>query len=247
MSLCNLRLSNSGFTLIEVVIMIVIVGIITAVAVIKMSSSLDTSKAENTKVEMEALAAAIVGNAALNSNGARTDFGYVGDIGSLPANLDALVQNPGGYSTWKGPYLDRGNSADAFKKDGWGVNYTYSDTLIRSTGSGANFDKIFAPNSSSLLTNSIQGYLVDASYSMPGTDYTDSLILRLTYPNGSGGMATVTTNPDVRGNFSFSNVPIGNHTLAAIYIPDSDTMRFNVTVTPASTVKLDIIFPHDIW
>jgi general secretion pathway protein G len=239
--------NTAGFTLIEIVIIIVVVGIITAVAVINMSSSLDTSKAENTKAEMEALTAAMVGNPELNADGARTDFGYVGDIGNMPPNLDALVQNPGGYATWQGPYIDRGNGGNTFKQDGWGVDYIYSDTLIRSVGSGSNIDKVVIGNSSLLFSNSVQGYVIDASYSMPGTDFADSLVLRLTYPNGSGGTTTASTNPDLRGNFSFNNVPIGNHNLAAIYIPDSDTMRYTVTVTPGSTVKLDIIFPHDLW
>lgn len=227
---------------------IVIVGIITAVAVINMSKSLDTTKVETTKAELDELAFSIVGNPALMSNGARTDFGYVGDVGSLPPNLDALAQNPGSYSTWKGPYVDRGNNTtDEYKKDGWGINYTFTDTLIRSTGSGSNIDKIYAPNRASLLSNTVTGYLIDASHSMPGTVYDDSLSLRLTYPNGTGGTTTSTTNPDSRGNFTFNNVPIGNHTLTAIYIPDSDTMRYNITVTPNSVVKLDIIFPHDLW
>lgn len=243
----RLKLSDSGFTLIEIVIVIVIIGIITTVAVINMSSSLDTSKTENTKAEMEALAAAIVGNPELNTDGARTDFGYVGDIGSLPPNLDALVQNPGGYSTWQGPYIDRSNNTNAFKQDGWGVDYTYTDTLIRSTGSGSNIEKVFAPSSASLFANTVEGYVIDANYSMPGTDYMDSLVLRLTIPNGSGNMTTASITTDTRGNFSFSNVPVGNHTLTAIYIPDNDTMRYTVTVTPSSTVKLDIIFPHDLW
>lgn len=240
--------AHSGFTLIELVLIIVIVGIITAVAVINMSESLDTAKVEATKSELDALALAIVGNPALTAVGARTDFGYVGDVGSIPPNLDALAQNPGGYATWEGPYIDKGNTTtNEYKKDGWGVDYTFADTLIRSTGSGSNIDKIYAPNRASLFANTITGYVIDASHSMPGTIYKDSLSLRLSYPNGTGGTATSTTNPDARGNFTFNNVPIGNHTLTAIYVPDSDTMRYNITVTPSSVVKLDVIFPHDLW
>lgn len=238
-----------GFTMIELVIIIVIIGIITATAVIKMSLTLETAKVEATKSELDALAFAIVGNPELVSNGARTDFGYVGDVGSLPPSLDALAQNPGGYLTWDGPYIDEGNTVttDEYKKDGWGTNYIYTDTLIRSIGSGSNIDKIYASNRASLLSNTVNGFVIDASHSMPGSVYKDSLSLLLSYPNGSGGTATVAINPDGRGSFSFNNVPIGNHTLTAIYVPDGDTIRYHVSVTPSSVVKLEILFPHDLW
>ncbi len=238
--------SYDGFTLIELVLIIVIIGIITAVAVIQMSTSLETAKSESTKSELDELAFAIAGNPAIGVNGARTDFGYVGDVGGLPPNLDALVQNPGGYATWKGPYIESGGSLE-YKKDGWGIDYTYTDTLIRSTGSGSNIDKIFVSNRADLLSNTLKGFVVDANHSMPGTTFNDSLILRLAIPNGSGGTSLTTVNTDARGNFTFNNVPIGNHLLTAIYIPDSDTMRYHITVTPNSVIKLDVIFPHDLW
>lgn len=238
--------SYDGFTLIELVLIIVIVGIITAVAVIQMSTSLDTAKAESTKSELDELAYAIVGNPALVVNGARSDFGYVGDVGGLPPNLDALMQNPGGYATWSGPYVESGGSS-AYKKDGWGSDYTFIDTLIRSTGSGSNIDKIFVPNRADLLSNTVKGFVVDANHSMPGTTFSDSLMLRLTIPNGSGGSLITSVNTDAHGNFTFNNVPIGNYLLTAIYIPDSDTLRYHITVTPNSVIKLDVIFPHDLW
>lgn len=239
--------STAGFTLIELVIIIIIIGVITAVAVLKMSSSLDTARYEHTKSELDALALAIAGNPSLYSNGARSDFGYVGDVGGLPPNLDALISNPGGYATWDGPYIEQGSGVNAFKNDGWGITYTYTDTLLRSTGSGTNIDKVFAGSSSALLSNTVQGYVVDASYSMPGTIYKDSLSLRLTYPNGTGTTTTAAILPSSKGNFTFSNIPIGNHTLTAIYFPDNDTITFSVMVEPNSVVKLDIVFPHDLW
>ena len=238
--------SNDGFTLIELVLIIVIIGIITAVAVNQISTSLETAKVESTKSELDELAYAIAGNPALKGNGARNDFGYVGDVGGLPLNLDALVQNPGGYSTWDGPYVESGGSTE-YKRDGWGVDYTYTDTLIRSTGSGSNIDKIYAPNRADLLSNTVKGFVVDANHSMPGAIFDDSLQLRLTIPNGSGGTSNTSVNTDARGNFTFNNVPIGNYLLTAIYIPDSDTMRYQVTVAPNSVIKLDVIFPHDLW
>jgi len=236
--------SSSGFTLIELVIIIIIIAIITAVAMVNMTSSFDTARHEHTKAELDALAFAIVGNPALYSNGARSDFGYVGDIGSLPPDLTALVSNPGGYATWDGPYIESGAG---YNQDGWGINYLYSGTLIRSSGSGANIDKMVAASSLSLLANTVTGYIVDASLTMPGAAYKDSLALRLTFPDGSGAMTTAVTMVDAKGNFSFSGIPIGNHRLTAVYLPDNDSTTISVSITPASVTKIDIVFPHDLW
>lgn len=242
------RLSqNSGWTLIELVIVIVIIGIIAAVATQKMSSSIETAQYEQTKQEMDQLAYAIVGNPAVYSSGTRTDFGYVGDIGALPDSLGALVANPGGYGTWDGPYMGTGYNEDDFKKDAWGVEYIFQDTLIRSTGSGSNIDKIIATNSSSLLSNFVTGFVVDANHDVPGTDDTASITLCIYYPNGSGGTTSSSKKPDPCGNFLFSGIPIGAHTLYVVYEPENDTATYNVSVEPNSTVKLSITFPADLW
>ena len=190
---------------------------------------------------------AIVGNPNLYAKGARGDFGYVGDIGALPPNLDALASNPGGYSTWEGPYIKGDFESDDFKKDGWAVDYSYTDTLLRSIGSGSNIDKVIAAGTVALLFNAVSGYILDASMDMPGAVYMDSLIVRFTYPDGTGGMTTSSINPDSKGVFSFASIPVGNHNLAVIYTPDSDTINCPVCVTPGNDVNLNIIFPADLW
>jgi general secretion pathway protein G len=243
----NLKRNSSGFTLIELVLTIVITGIIATLALRKMSATIESSRYEATKQEMDNIACAIVGNPSTYSNGSRTDFGYVGDVGALPANLDALMSNPGGYSTWNGPYLAAGASSGDFRKDGWNVDYTYTGTLIRSTGSGSTIEKRIAANSAELLNNTVSGYIVDAANRTPGATYVDSLRLSLIYPNGSGGLATVTVNPGADGQFSFSNIPIGQHTVRAIYLPDADTVTYKTTVYPGNTAKLSITFPANLW
>ncbi|MCK4461409.1 MAG: prepilin-type N-terminal cleavage/methylation domain-containing protein [candidate division Zixibacteria bacterium] len=243
----RVRKNHSGFTLIELIIVIIIVGIMATVAVRKLGTSLETAKYEHTKKELNALTAAMVGNPSLFAEGARTDFGYVGDVGALPPNVDALVTNPGGYTTWDGPYISRGVDLNEFKQDGWGTAYLYSDTLLRSTGSGSNIDKVIAVSSSALLGNRVQGYVVDADDEMPGAIYRDSLVIRLTYPDGSGNITTSTTSPTAEGSFSFNGVPIGKQRLSVIYTPDNDTTTYTVCVTPQSVVKMAVTFPADLW
>lgn len=239
--------TDGAFTLIELVLVIVIIGIIVAIATQKMSGSIDTARHEQTKKEMDQLAFAIVGNPAVYASGTRTDFGYVGDVGAMPDSLGSLVANPGSYDTWDGPYIGSGYNEDDYKKDAWDVDYVFSDTLIRSTGSGSNIDKIIALNSAVLLSNTVEGFVVDASHDVPGSDDTLSLTICLNYPNGLGGMTIDSTHPGPYGNFSFAGVPIGAHTLLVVYEPEDDTAVYNVSVEPSSNTKLSITFPADLW
>ncbi len=236
-----------GFTLIEIVITIIVIGIITAVATRYMSSSIDTANVEQTKKEMEQIVFAIVGNPDAVTAGARPDFGYVGDVGSLPPNLDALVENPGGYASWSGPYIARGFNNTDFELDAWQAPYTLGDTVLISTGSGSTISRQITPSTAMLFNNSIVGFVVDANHSRPGMTFKDSLTISLRYPNGSGGFTVTDAAPSAAGNFSFSGVPIGNHTLTVIYLPDSDTVNYQISVSPGSEVKMTVQFPADLW
>ena len=239
-------LSEKGFTLIELVLIIVLIAVIASIALRNMSTSVDTAQYEHTKQELDHLAYAIVGNVHVYSSGSRTDFGYVGDVGALPPNLTALYQNPG-YVSWDGPYITNGTGNNDYLRDAWNTDYTYTGLLLRSTGSGANIDKEVAPSSASLFGNSLNGYIIDASGQTPGTIYKDSLIVRMRYPNGTGGYSNIASAVDNSGNFGFTSLPIGSHTLTVIYTPDSDTVTYNVAILPESSNKLSVVFPADLF
>jgi general secretion pathway protein G len=236
-----------GFTLIEVVIIILIIGLLAGVATMKMNESIETARFEQTKNELDQLALAIAGNPEVYAEGARSDFGYVGDVGALPPNLDALVTNPGGYSSWDGPYIGAGPNGDEFKRDAWHTLYVYAGTVLTSTGSGTSIDKPFAPSAAALLSNRVEGTVRDANLTMPGAAFASSMELQLVYPDGAGSMTSATTNPDSYGRFSYSGVPVGSHLLRVVYLPESDTVVLPVTVYPNRDVQLDVIFPADLW
>ncbi|MFH1686930.1 MAG: prepilin-type N-terminal cleavage/methylation domain-containing protein [bacterium] len=236
-----------GFTLIEVVMVIVITGILATIAVRQMSGTIQSARYEQTLRELNALAFAIAGNPDLHVGGVRTDYGYVGDVGALPPNLEALRSNPSGLATWAGPYMGTGVNADDFKTDGWGVVYSYTDTLIRSIGSGSNLDKIFARTSAALLSNQVTGFVRDARQSSPGSGYADSLLVRLTYPDGSGNLASAAVNPAPDGSFAFTGIPIGVHDLQIVFIPENDTISMSVGVDPGSVVRVDVAFPAALF
>ncbi|UCC44362.1 MAG: prepilin-type N-terminal cleavage/methylation domain-containing protein [Candidatus Zixiibacteriota bacterium] len=247
MSICT---DNRAFTLIELVLVIVIIGILVTVAIRSGQHIVDSSRTEETKQELEVLARATIGNPALENNGIRSDFGYVGDIGSLPPDLDALVSNPGGYGTWKGPYI--GNrfeqAAEDYKRDAWGSLYSYSGGVtITSSGSGSNIMHKFASSTSSLLSNSVGGIVLDVDDTPPGSTFKDYVVLRLTFPDGSGGTTTSTTSPDIGGHFEFSSIPIGNHRIEIIYTPYNDTMTRFVSVAPDSRVYSQYNLGTNVW
>ena len=245
----NRQHRKAGFTLIEMVIVIVISGILITVALKSLSSIHTSSKTEETKQEMESLAYAVVGNPSVSNNGTRTDFGYVGDVGALPANLDALYQNPGGYSTWKGPYVANRfeQMTDDYKRDAWGNLYTYSGGLTISSIGGGTMIHQLAPAASDLLYNSVTGTICDIDGTPPGLTYRDSLSVVLVYPNGAGGLRTRTAVVDAAGYFSFDSIPIGNQDLKIIYRPQSDTVPRIVSVTPHSAITVACRFSDDFW
>jgi general secretion pathway protein G len=239
--------NSRGFMMIELVVVIIILGIIAGVAIRKMGGAISTAQVEHTKTELDNLAYAIVGNPGSYALGSRGDFGYVGDVGALPPNLDALYQNPGGYSTWNGPYIERRMKGTDFKKDAWGVDYVLTGASLRSAGSGSNIDKLFATSVAVLTSDTITGTIFDANLTKPGPVYKDSLRILLTYPNGSGGNTTAAIYPDRNGRFAIPNVPIGYRTVRIVYTPLTDTISLPVTVYPGKTCRLDVIFPADLF
>jgi prepilin-type N-terminal cleavage/methylation domain-containing protein len=125
------KLDQRGFTLIELVIIIVVLGILAAVAVPKFASIMEGSKAATTREELQTLKEAIVGNPQVVSSGVVIDRGFLGDVGFVPSQLVDLTAKPGSVSVynsltrlgWNGPYVDADGSA--YLSDAWGGAYTY--------------------------------------------------------------------------------------------------------------------------
>jgi prepilin-type N-terminal cleavage/methylation domain-containing protein len=243
------HLDAKGFTLIELVLVVVIIGLLATTALRTGGTLYETAKIEETRQEMDALALAIVGNPALENNGVRADFGYVGDVGALPPNLDALYTNPGGYATWKGPYISNRftQTATDFKTDAWGTGYAYSGVTITSTGSGANIARQIAPSANQLLRNRLSGVVLDADGSPPGSVFHDSISVLLTVPDGAGSSVVRSNVTDAGGYFSFDSVPIGNHDLEVIYRSANDTLTSLASVAPGSALYRQYRLSANYW
>ncbi len=242
---------QQGFTLVELVVAIMIAAVLTAVLMRSAGQVSDAANFSQTEAELDALAIAVAGNPSLENGGMRSDFGYVGDIGALPASLDNLVSNPGGYATWKGPYISNRftQATDDYRTDSWGAAYTWQPDSARiiSNGSGSPLTRQIEASKSDLLMNQFRGTVLDADRTAPGPIYRDSVTVRLTVPNGTGGTVTKTRTPDLGGSFVFDSLPIGNHSLQVIYKPTADTMTRTVAIEPGTSEYAEYNFHADYW
>ncbi|MCS6772408.1 MAG: type II secretion system major pseudopilin GspG [Kiritimatiellae bacterium] len=99
--------SRAGFTLIEVLLVVVIIGILVGVAVPRLGGRVRQSQISAARAGIENISTAL-----------RL---YELDMGTFPNSLQALIQNPGGAGgQWRGPYLEKG-----MPKDPWGNDYVY--------------------------------------------------------------------------------------------------------------------------
>ena len=106
------RAASRGFTLIEVMVVVVILGILAAIVVPKVMDRPDAARVTKAKQDIRALESALNLYKLDNYNHPSTDQG-----------LEALVKQPSGSPearNWKnGGYMDR------LPKDPWGGDYRY--------------------------------------------------------------------------------------------------------------------------
>lgn len=126
-----------GFTLIELVMIIVVLGLLAAIIVPQIGGLSDSSRITATKSEMLMLKRAIIGNPSAVGGGRYFDVGFEGDIGHPPANLSDLGIKPDSIPAydkftrigWNGPYID--TSGGEYLTDAWGAAYIYNPDLRR--------------------------------------------------------------------------------------------------------------------
>ncbi len=126
-------MNQKGFTLIEVAIVVVLLGILSVGAYVAYTAFLDQARIDATTQEMLTIKRAIVGSAEVTSGGRYSQQGYLGDVGNVPPTLQDLVTNVAGAPAWNpytrrgwnGPYID--GSTD-YLNDAWGNPYVYAIT-----------------------------------------------------------------------------------------------------------------------
>lgn len=109
----------AGFTLLELLVVLVVLGLLAGLVAPKYFSQLGRSEAKVARAQIEGLGKAL-------------DL-YRLETGHYPSSeqgLQALVNAPSGEARWKGPYL-----AKAVPQDPWGRDYIY-----RSPGENGDYD-----------------------------------------------------------------------------------------------------------
>ena len=101
------RMARRNFTLIEIMIVVVIIGLLAAMVGPKILGSLDKAKVQTTKEQLVNLKDAV--------------RSYYMDCSEYPSSLQDLLTNPGNQK-WGGPYLDARN----LPQDGWGHDFIYT-------------------------------------------------------------------------------------------------------------------------
>ena len=98
---------RGGFTLVELLLVLVILGILAAIVVPKFSGHSERARIQAAYTQIKAF------ETMLNN--------YEVDVGQYPKSLTDLIVQPRDANNWHGPYLQ----ADAIPKDPWNHDYAY--------------------------------------------------------------------------------------------------------------------------
>ena len=110
-------LNHSGFTLIEILLVVIIIGILAGLVVPNIMGRSEEARRQAAIADVSGgLAAAI-------------DL-YELDNGVFPEKMEDLVVDPGTVRNWRGPYLKKG-----IPKDPWGNPYSYKNPGVHNPSS----------------------------------------------------------------------------------------------------------------
>ena len=101
------RRKQEGFTLLELLVVLVILGLVTAFAAPQVIKYMAGAKTDSAGIQIERLSGIL-------------DL-YRLEVGRYPEELEALVVEPADAKGWNGPYVKKESALD----DPWGRSYIY--------------------------------------------------------------------------------------------------------------------------
>ena len=127
------RKNQAGFTLIEILVVVVIIGFIASLIAPNLMGRFERSKEEIAKAQVEMLSSGVMA--------------FKVDLNRYPTNLEELIQSKD--AKWRGPYL----SKSMVPKDPWDRDYQY-----KAPGEHGPFDLYSLGPEGTLGANSIKNW-----------------------------------------------------------------------------------------
>ena len=103
-----LTINKKGFTLVELMLVVIIIGILVAMVVPRLAGRTEQARSAAAKADIEA------------NLGSALDL-YEIDNGAYPDSLNALIEKPTSATNWKGPYVKKRQ----IPVDPWSHPYVY--------------------------------------------------------------------------------------------------------------------------
>jgi prepilin-type N-terminal cleavage/methylation domain-containing protein len=260
-------LGRPGFTLIEIILVLLLVGILAGLAANLLTNTLDQARFDESRRKMTILSNAMVGNPDLNTNGVRSDFGFVADVGRLPTSLTELMAQ-GALPVWDvvtgvgwhGPYVpgDFAQNPDGYRTDGWGALFTFANAtgVVTSLGSdsaagGAGYAADFSTPSLTAPTDQRVGTITGRVTDLVGNPLASvagaTVTVSVTNNPVAGAPTTVSTTTGADGSYTLGNIIIGRRTVQ-VTVTTGAAVTYPVKVAiviPAQPAQVNFQVPMD--
>jgi general secretion pathway protein G len=212
---CFSQINKKAFSLIELVLVIIVLGILFTIGALFMNDSIDSHRFRATVKEMSEIKKALIGDETIVSAYERTDFGYVGRTGNFPAT--------GSFNLLNTEFATNPH----FAEDAWNNAYQYTNgaTVILESygadgangGTGLSSDivlrftrELYINNSAYVAVHDARGNILRGNDSGDANYHITQVQL---ISNDSAGTFTQAT-PTNGSMFVLTGIPIGHFSIA---------------------------------